>query len=64
MNDETDASDVTQEEFDEALADLVHEMSADCILGIPGVYEAISEYLNNEVIDRARENREIARQRD
>jgi hypothetical protein len=47
---------ITQEQFDEALIELIAEMSADCIVAIPGVYEAISEALNNDAIDRAREN--------
>ena len=48
----------TQEEFDLALFDLVREMydnnPAD-ILTVPGVYEIMAEYLNNEVLERIEE---------
>ena len=48
---------VTQEEFDAALVALLEEMSAEEIIAIPGVYEAVSEALNNDAIARAIEIR-------
>ena len=56
---ELERNPITDDEFYAALADLVHEMDAEEILGIPGVYEAVSEQLNNEAIDRALENRDV-----
>jgi hypothetical protein len=41
----------TQEQFDEALQDLIDESPASALLAVPGVYEAVSECFNNEVID-------------
>ncbi len=45
--------DVTHDEFVFALTELVEEMSADEILAVPGIYEVLSEHLNNEAIKRA-----------
>jgi cobyric acid synthase len=39
---------MTTEEFDEILREIV-EKEAD-IIGIPGVYEILSEYFNNDVL--------------
>ncbi len=47
-------SDVTQEEFDEALVVLLDDMSGTEILATPGAYEVFSEALNNEAIDLAK----------
>jgi hypothetical protein len=42
----------TQDEWDAALLDIMSKYTYDMILNaIPGVYEAISEYFNNDVID-------------
>lgn len=41
---------ITQEQFDEKLEELVAAMSAGELLGVEGVYEILSEYLNNEVL--------------
>jgi hypothetical protein len=49
-------ADVTQEQFDAALEELLDGMSGAELLSLPGVYEAASEALNNEAIERAREN--------
>lgn len=46
-------ADVTHDEFVFALTAIVGEMSADEILAVPGIYEALSEHLNNETIKRA-----------
>jgi len=42
---------LTPDEFDRILAEIVKE-NAGCILTIPGIYEILSEYWNNEVLDR------------
>ena len=49
---------VTTEEFDEALEELVDGMSGAELLQTPGVYEVLSEALNNEAIKLALEIRE------
>lgn len=50
--------DVTQEEFNKALEELVDEMTGAEILATAGAYEVFSEALNNEAIDRARKTKE------
>jgi hypothetical protein len=40
-----------QDDFDRILADLMDEQPASHLLSIPGVYEAVSEHFNNDVID-------------
>lgn len=52
------ASDVTDDQFADALEQLVDEMSAGDLFAIPGVYEALSEALNNEALKLAMENTE------
>ena len=42
---------VTTEMFDAKLAELLDEMSGGGILQIPGVYEVVSEHLNNDVLE-------------
>ena len=42
---------VTQELFDEQLEVLCDQKTGAELLQIPGVYEALSEYLNNEVLE-------------
>lgn len=54
----TDASDVTQEEFDKALEAILDEATGAELLAIPGLYEVVSEHFNNEAIDVAREEKE------
>lgn len=49
---------VTTEMFYNKLEELVGEMSAAEILTTPGVYEALSEALNNDVLDRLASERE------
>lgn len=46
-----DYSQMTDEEFDSILAEVVAE-NASTLLSIPGIYEVVSEYFNNEVLDR------------
>jgi len=52
----TDFNKITNVEFDRALADILDTMSAREVLAIPGVYEATSECLNNDILDYAWEN--------
>lgn len=42
---------MTDEEFDTYLESIVDMLTPAQILAIPGVYEALSEELNNEVLD-------------
>lgn len=51
-------ADLSTEDFDRILVDILCGMSAEQIIAIPGVYEVLSEYLNNEVLDQWREERE------
>lgn len=47
---------ITDEQFDQALIEIVEETSAETLLRIPRVYEVLSEHFNNEVIERAEKN--------
>jgi len=49
---------VTDDLFDAALVAIVEELSAESLLAIPGVYEVLSEHLNNEVLTRLEGARE------
>lgn len=42
---------ITTEQFDEELKNQLEELSVGALLEIPGVYEAVSEELNNDVLD-------------
>ena len=44
---------ITTEEFDHALSSLLDDMMGAQIMAIPGVYEAVSEELNNNALDLA-----------
>ena len=55
----TDYSWVTQEMFDNALQEYCSEMTVKQILDIPGIYEILSEYFNNEVLAELESNREL-----
>lgn len=46
--------DITQEEFEDELGDLLAEYRGDELLDIPGVHEVLSEHFNNEVLRRLR----------
>ena len=48
---------ISQFMFDAILAEILDEMTGDQILGLPGVYECVSEEFNNEVIKRWEERR-------
>ena len=41
---------MTQDQFDGILIGILETMSANQIIDIPGVYEAVREELNNEVL--------------
>jgi hypothetical protein len=46
-----DYSAMTQEDFDNILEELAVEQGAYSLLSIPGVYEAVSEAFNNDILD-------------
>ena len=48
-----DYNKVTMGDFDHALSELLDAMSGERIMAIPGVYEVVSEALNNEALDLA-----------
>ena len=43
--------DLTQDIFSELLSDIIHDMSANEILAVPGVHSIMAEELNNEVLE-------------
>ena len=45
-----DYDDMTNDDYDRILADIMDEGCASALLLIPGVYEVVSEYFNNEVL--------------
>lgn len=47
-----DPNDINQDEWNRTLADIMNEEPASNLLTVPGVYEAVSEHFNNEIIDR------------
>ncbi len=47
----TNYDEMSQDEYDNILADLVFE-NARTLLSIPGVYEAVSEHFNDEILTR------------
>lgn len=49
---------ITTDEFDNALTELVNEMTAEQLFTIPGVYELLAEDMNNEALALAKKNRE------
>jgi hypothetical protein len=51
---------VTTEMFDRKLEELLGQMSAGTIMQIPGVYEAVSEELNNDVLRDLEHDRDTA----
>jgi hypothetical protein len=60
QRDKNDYSWVTDEMFDNALEEIVGEMSAGEILGTPGIREVLGEELNNAVLERLEGEREDA----
>lgn len=43
---------MTADDFDRILREIIDELSTSELLSIPGVYEAVSEEFNNEVLSR------------
>jgi len=52
------AAEITTEEFDRALISILEGMTAANLIRIPGVYEIVSEELNNEALDLVNQTRE------
>jgi hypothetical protein len=46
-----DYSKMTQQEFDDILDTLAHQKGVGWLLTVPGVWEAVSEELNNDILD-------------
>jgi len=46
---------VSQEAFDQALEEILSEMTGADLLTVPGIYEVVSEHFNNEAIERAQQ---------
>lgn len=53
----TDWSFVTDEMFDRKLRDLVIAVGPDELLSVPGVYDCLKEYYNNDVLDLCKSER-------
>lgn len=53
-----DYSWVTDEMFDRMLVDILDDTDSSEILAIPGVYDLVKEYFNNEVLEQLEEERE------
>jgi len=43
---------ITSEEFHRILVEIVQETDPITLLRVPGVYEALAEHFNNEVLER------------
>jgi hypothetical protein len=54
---EDDEPGMSEDDFSATLAELLAEMPISAILAIPGVYEAVSEELNNDVLARWEQTR-------
>jgi hypothetical protein len=48
---------ITTELFDKKLAELLDKMSGYELLAIPGLYEVVSEHLNNDVLKALEEEK-------
>ena len=48
---EEDYREITQEEFDKTLVDCLRKNTGEQLLFIPGIYEIVAEYFNDEVMD-------------
>ena len=55
----TDYSKMTQADFDYYLEQIVRGMNSMEIFQMPGVYEIVSEELNNEVLDSWKRDQEL-----
>jgi len=45
-------SKITSDEFNETLAGILQDVTANTLLDIPGIYEILAEEYNNEVIEK------------
>lgn len=43
---------MTTEDFNQILIEILQEMKASQLIDIPGIYEIVAEEFNNEVIDK------------
>lgn len=43
---------ITTEEFNRILVEIIRETDPITLLRVPGVYEALAEYFNNEVLEK------------
>ena len=50
-----DYNKITTAEFDHVLANILDKLSGEQVMGVPGVYEIVSEHFNNEALDLAME---------
>ncbi len=48
---------ITTEEFDQALSDILGNLTGGQLMTVPGVYEVVSEHFNNEALDLAKSKR-------
>jgi hypothetical protein len=53
------ANEITSTEFEEILLRLAREEGVDLVMSIPGVYELVAEYLNNDVLDQWRAENDL-----
>ena len=49
---------MTQADFDRILEDLLDKESGASLLAIPGLFEAVSEHFNNEILETWEEEQE------
>jgi transcriptional regulator NrdR family protein len=52
MNMKSQAREITSEEFDRILIEIIRETDPITLLRVPAVYEAVAEYYNNEVLEK------------
>ena len=60
VEEEDDYSWVTDEMFDEALDDVCHEAGLHVIMAIPGVDLLVREEMNNQVLAKLKDQRELS----
>ena len=57
-----DYSKIKDKEFDNILLSKLQTMSAKDIISIPGIYEILSEHLNNDILDAWKEEQEASKE--
>ena len=55
---------ITDEQFDSKLAEILSGMDGEALLQIPGLYEVVAEELNNEVLEALEEGKTLDKQRE